>query len=763
MKEHLILGWNIIKVMKKKAIQITSRYFALLCNKLNWAHYHFSIWQARYRLAIMTVMIIILICVSAYFSPVLQKILEERVLSENSLANLQSLFIAVGSALVGASVIVLSLVLFAMQVNIDRMPYGLFRKFSTDKRIIASFSGSFLLAISIACVSLIPNVSWAAVSIIGSAWGIILIFVLFFYAYRRALVLINPSEQLRLVVKESKCEINTWVRRAIRAAPLLKKDNSTVSVNNTMQPDHDLSRTAYFKINQHWTKEIEKAIQRAITFARRYAESGDYEVSDEALAAVVLINKDYVDAKGKTFFSNSAFIDNPLSTDGFINNTLELLRQTNRIGIARGDEQQIEQTFHAMAMLVKIYNRIDYSDKYATKFHAGLAAGYLSEAVKASVPHNLADVLMEGTRLIGQSANVLLKSGDPNCITTLTDNIEEIAYTGVLNENYRPVTKCAIEQLAKLTISLLQVKQRDIRFAAKHLKMNITRAAKLFLNVPDIPLMSLHSAYLAPYYSSTNTQSLQSWLAKIVNDLLVKSTAEDHVSKTIIRNIEMWADELYQPQKELLVLAIEKRSHFTFDVIHWISDITKILLAVSNTPACDDRIKEKLRRHASWLACTLDWIPDDKETVAFVETFQLTEIFFELSRDAHHRGCPNIAEKMFGLLMDWAFRGGKHQVGWTILERSFYGLVTLALIIGDLPKAEKLKSEINVRLNKSDAPEQEIRKRTAENIRDRAATLYNQGHWSSRIDYQMTHMDHDIIRPLLEDLANLLFPDTSAG
>jgi hypothetical protein len=65
-----------------------------------------------------------------------------------------------------------------------------------------------------------------------------------------------------------------------------------------------------------------------MSFASRYAEQCDYEVSKTALDTVVSINALYVQAKGKTFFENPILIDNPLSADRFITDTLEHLRQS---------------------------------------------------------------------------------------------------------------------------------------------------------------------------------------------------------------------------------------------------------------------------------------------------------------------------------------------------------------------------------------------------------------------------------------------------
>src|SRR5207245_7241217 len=107
----------------------------------------------------------ILIISSISVSPALQNLLEPGLADQNKLANFRSLFLNVGSALVGAAAIAFSLVMFAVQVNVGRMPYGLLQKVSSDVRILTAFVGSFLLAILVACLSLIPDKSWIALAI----------------------------------------------------------------------------------------------------------------------------------------------------------------------------------------------------------------------------------------------------------------------------------------------------------------------------------------------------------------------------------------------------------------------------------------------------------------------------------------------------------------------------------------------------------------------------------------------------------------------
>ncbi len=282
--------------------------------------------------------------------------------------------------------------------------------------------------------------------------------------------------------------------------------------------------------------------------------------------------------------------------------------------------------------------------------------------------------------------------------------------------------------------------------------------AKLFLKLPDTPLSSIHSTYLAPYYSATSVTSLQTWLTELAN-AVAGANANDETAKRIIGNIESWADGIYQAQKEIFLLALEKKSHFTFDIIHWIAHITKLLMVVSNAPACKDCIREKLRRSALWLISVLSWVPDDKEAIAFVENYGMTETLFDSAADAYNRECDEIATQVRSLLISWAFKAGKYETGWAILERSFYGLVTLDLMRES--DGAELLTEIAAQLARENAPNQPIRDRTAREIRERTTSHYGSRYSSSRIEYAMGQTDEEKLRPLLIEIVNRLSPGTA--
>lgn len=740
-------------IRRKKAVL---RRIATLWQYAYRVQFRIGSWRYRYGGLAFAAVLALLVATSFYWSSELQKVLEAHYSTEQSIEGLRSLIQNISTALIGAAAIVTSLVLFAMQVNIERMPHGLFRRLSADRGLLSAFALTFLLAIGTATLSTYTEQSLLAPIVLSASWAITFIIVLFLYSYRRALVLINPLQQLGILINDTRREFRIWQRRAKRAMPLLEQEDNADVTPSPTDSTHDLARTTFFQINNRWTDGAKQAVQHAMSFARGYAEQGDHEVSGASLNAVIGISAAYIDTKGKTFYANNPFIDNPLASDGFINDTLEHLRKNIQNGIARRDEQQIEQTLQAMAALVQVYLGIDYSSPYASKSHAQLAAGYLACAVESVVPHNMADVLLEGQRLMGKSAQYLLANGNPEDIATLSEKIAMIACTGCAREDYRPVTMEGMTQLADLTFALLRSENHDINFAVGEVRQDVSLVVKLFLKVPDTPLSSSHSTYLGPYYSSTSTQSLRARLMTLVN-AISEADSDNEDAKTVIRNIEQWADGIYQSEKELLLEAIKVKSHFTFDIIHWITGVTEILLAVSNAAACDDHARDELQKHARWLIATLTWIPDDKETVTFIENFQMTETLFEAAINAHNRGCDEIAKEIGEILLFWTFKGGRYQTGWGILERGLCGTAVFALMSGDEQTIVLMKL-VEAHLSGESAPEQEIRDRAAKEIRERAAALYRDRHRSSRIEMGIAHADHEKLRPLLEGIAEILSP-----
>src|SRR3546814_10551617 len=104
---------------------------------------------------------------------------------------------------------------------------------------------------------------------------------------------------------------------------------------------------------------------------------------------------------------------------------------------------------------------------------------------------------------------------------------------------------------------------------------------------------------------------------------------------------------------------------------------------------------------------------------------------------------------------DLTFKAGQYQTGRAILERSVYGLATLALLAEDAAAVTGLTAEITARVTADGLPDQEVRDHAAREIRGRAASLYRAGHWSSAIEDGMAQLDEGRLQTLLEEIAAL--------
>ena len=120
---------------------IVRQRVASLWNYTYRVQYRLEQYRRRYAVIAILAVLILLVAVIFYVSPPLQAALEPHFTTEDAVHGLQRLLLNVGTALIGVAAIVTSLVLFAMQVNIERMPHGLFRRLSTDRRLLGAFKG----------------------------------------------------------------------------------------------------------------------------------------------------------------------------------------------------------------------------------------------------------------------------------------------------------------------------------------------------------------------------------------------------------------------------------------------------------------------------------------------------------------------------------------------------------------------------------------------------------------------------------------------
>ena len=234
----------------KRSLSVNSRTRNFIA--VGSAHLHLALFNTAARLRARRSLVAGITCTAvlaaiAAFIPRIVALGPSLLNSAERIGNLQQALLALGSALVGATVITFSFIMFALQVNVERMPYGLFQRLSSDTRLLVSFLLAFLLALGIVAASLSATAAILSWTFIGAVTATVLIVVLVLYSYNRALRLINPIQQLRFVLAHSRRDLVLRARRATVMAPLLPRpDTSTTGETHS---GVDLRRFAFFQAN----------------------------------------------------------------------------------------------------------------------------------------------------------------------------------------------------------------------------------------------------------------------------------------------------------------------------------------------------------------------------------------------------------------------------------------------------------------------------------------------------------------------------------
>jgi hypothetical protein len=361
-------------------------------------------WLKRHRGRLLVLGVLAAAIASFYLEPLLQEILVHQ-LSPAQFAALHALLLTLGGSMVGATAISFSVVMLAVQLNFAKIPHALFRKLSEDSVLLALFFTTFVFAIAICALSVLPD-TWTGAAIVLSIWIVVFTLWCFLAAYTRALNLVNPFVQLHMVLTDAVRILKIWERRG----------NWTLKVMTAeMGSDRgvDISRRVFFEANAGWDTPLKRSVKLFISFARAYATQAEYDVSNEAFNCLVQLNKAYVQKRGRTFADSNPFFDNSLSSEPLINDVLEQLRMLSSSATAARDEQLVAQIMSALLDIAGAYANINYGKNSSEMHHAQLAIGYLHGVIDDAARAFEADLMMEATRLVGRSGLLILAKGKP--------------------------------------------------------------------------------------------------------------------------------------------------------------------------------------------------------------------------------------------------------------------------------------------------------------------------------------------------------------
>jgi len=730
------------------------RYARFRFQLINWKYSAGNYWAAKKGKAEFFTWLVIIavfgLAATLAYTP-LQPFFE----NEKFLDKLGATALGLGAALLGSTAIVASLALFAMQINVERLPHGLFRRLSADSPLLSAFGLAFIASATISILPLVTPVE-------ATLWGIFLAIILtavtlrlFLFAYRRALSLINPVQQLRIVLEDVSSALREWNNQAYWFSEMLPQVQPETNLKTSTGSSVDTRRAAFMMQNDWGARFVITGIDHCIAVSGRAAQHSDYQVADAALKALVNLNVSYIQSKGKTFFSQNWFIEMPYANDPIVNQSLEQLKRQFRAALSRHDEEHINMLFKTYGDLTENYAQIDYGQPEADPWHASLTIGYLTHDVQSVIQQNLPDCMMQGVRILGSSAITLLNRDKATAIVSIVDKLGEIGAALSIRENHRPATITAVEQLAGLTHHIINTGVFHSGFALNQIRHAVQLTATVALSLPNPPLTSVHRSLLAPYFSSTTDSSLSSSLKLLVNSLLERP-ADDYLAKQCVINLREWSERTRPMAKSILLLAIEKRSPFVFDILHWIDSIVEVLLAAASAPVCAEHSDLALDEEAERWIQVLSWIPDDAESLDCAATGSATSVMFNIARASSKWKSQSAFATAKKTLLGWALKPARRSNAWHDVEEAMLALAAAASKSADDPNGTALKSQLAKALKRTQIPTAELLLGAAQGLRRSIDDYDRNVRRTKSWDFVLNAFEPKKRRQFLTDLANML-------
>jgi hypothetical protein len=647
---------------KRTYVQVHIWCLNLFCRIHGWVSIHAVGLLFAFLVAALTAIL--------FFRPCIDRLVQQSdLVTPERVSTLQSLLLTVGGQLVGVSALVFALVTFALQANLTRMPFTLFARITSDRPLMGCFLGIFVFCLMIVGLALFTTQSNAGTITVLALWALSGILLLVFLSFQRALNLISPTFQLSHLLAGAQRGLRTWGKRA-------RLFSFALPTRNDLRVQIDAQRLAFFQRHRGWTNEAEQALRHAAAYVRHYADVGDDEISSYAVTAMAKINAEYVSVKGRTFFANQLFFDTGLTTDPVLNVTLEQLRQLVAHGMQANNESLVENAMTGMAALVPIYNQVDYGRHVQVRTHANLAAGYLNDAIKVTLPKQMPDVAMHGVRLLDQAGQHFIAVGALTEAGSMAENISTIGGAGCIVEGYRPVTQQAMQALSNLTVVLLSARAHDPRFTFEKIAKSAELLTLAFLSLPGNQPFSIHSSYLGPYHSFSSPTGLPTLVTEIGNRV-IQAAQGDANAAGLAHNLSLWSENLWRNQRVMFQAAITARSPLVVEIAHTTEHFAQVLLRVADAPVTSDDDETNLIRSANWLISTLSWVPDETEAVWFADNQQLPSVLIDYAVQVAFTDQERVQETATQLLAGWAFKAAKHSNQWRSPEKCFAAIAAI--------------------------------------------------------------------------------------
>jgi hypothetical protein len=617
-----------------------------------------------------------------------------------------------------------------------------------------AFVSAFSLSIFIIIIGLVSSLEAIGLSIVFAAWSVLIIPIVFIYAYKRTMVVVNPLRQLGFVVNRTRKDLTSWSKAFEKVRPLSVKGADSPSI--VIASNYDPSRVEFFRQNHLWTSKAKVAVSHVMAMHKGAIGRGDYEIGEAALYALVQINDAYILAKGRSFFSPNIFLNTSLEVDPFINFSLEHLRRAFTHAKALQDEVYVSQLLRSFSMLSDVYRRIAYCGRDTTKYHSHLAKGYLIRSLDVIIPLEMTDVLMEGVRLLKDDAIACIQTDDWPAASANYDSILKVAVAGLVNKTLQPVCSVCVQAYSDIIFELLISRNVDVGWATKQVNSKLEGIGKLLLPKSDTPLFGDHEMILGQYFSASEYRGFCSKVRDLVNEVIEQGQENEHAA-IIVRNLREWSECIPSSHRSIFLLAYTKHSSITHHLLHWVAHIVEVLMAVAWAPVVVDRDRENLFTNSAEILEIINILPETEEQSQFLSVFQWEEELFNIAVSARSRDCEVVMIRARALLVQWAFSVGRFRSGYWHFERALLGIAWLSAVDCKESCEESfslLRSLIAKQVKLEVAPSQELLDAMADRLRERAESIPSYDYSSSSIEHAFRSLETETARKMLFFIAD---------
>lgn len=557
----------------------------------------FIISIKKYKLII--ILSILFFSILYFIEPIFQYYFIE---NKDAFKDLKTFLVTISAGLVGLTAIIFTLIIFSMQTNLEKLPFGLFKNFSSDKKLMFYLGMMLTLSILIGILSLVQDSYFSGWIFNIFLISIVSIYSFIYLSFKRGLKLINPLEQLNMIIEDTKKNLN-------------------------------------FEKNIHYVDSIIK----------RNLDVLEYEVSAYALNTLISINSIYIQKKGKTFYGFNSFNPNDTNfNDVVINDTLERLRVNFSIFLRKNDEIAIEQILSCYVVLIKVYESIKYFNNHDTKIHSNIALRHLIDDIEKLFILKNPDLLMSSIRKLEEVSIFYIEKG------LITDSIinsfiGKIGSFVISEQSLDLVVQTVMNSFTNIIKKLLLSKD-DISYTLEELNKEIMNILKLIIKFKIIN----YKHYIGDYYSYDNN-SLNNYLINLGNFILEQETIGEK-EKIILDNILIFAKESYKIQKELFIFSIENKSSIINELLSMIISISFLLVFLTTL----NYRKKEFLKWAKWYLSIISFIPKEKEFIKYMSRYGINERLFTLGKNSIEDEFYEIIPTIIELMINWSFKIGKY-------------------------------------------------------------------------------------------------------